>query len=84
MIEGIVECLEILTLQIDKDIMKGNREKEDIMKIEDISCVTSVTTQDTLLRIVIHVMINRILEAEHQYVNYVTTLDIQQRITKWT
>ena len=35
-IEGIVECLEILTLQIEEDLMKGHQEKEDLMKIEDM------------------------------------------------
>ena len=46
MIEGIVECLKILTLQIEDDLMKGHWEKED-MKKEDRSCVISVTTLDT-------------------------------------
>ena len=38
MIEGILECLEILTLQVEEGLMKGYREKEDLMKKEDRSC----------------------------------------------
>ena len=31
-----------------------------------------------------HLMIIKILEVEHQYVSYATTLDMQQSIEKWT
>lgn len=47
MIEGIVECLEILTLKIEEDPMKEHQEKEDLMKIEDKLCVINVTNLDT-------------------------------------
>ena len=68
MIEGIVECLEILTLQIEEDLMREHQEKEDLMMIEDRPCVISVTTQNTLLKIDKHQMIDRILEVENLYV----------------
>ena len=63
--------------------MKGYRVKKDLIKIEHRSCVISVITLDTFLGIFMHLMINRILEEEHYYVSYATTLDIQQSIVEW-
>ena len=54
------------------------------MKKERRSCVISVTTLDTQPRTAKHLLINRILEIEPQYVSYVTTSDIQQSIVEWT
>ena len=47
MIKGIVECQEILTLQIEEDLMKGHQENEDRLRKKERSCVISVTTLDT-------------------------------------
>ena len=38
MIEGIVECLEILTLLIEEDLIKGHWEKEGLMMKENRLC----------------------------------------------
>ena len=38
---------------------------------------------DTLPEIVMHLLFNRILEAELQYVSYATTSDIQKSIVEW-
>ena len=83
MIEGIVECLGILTLQIE-DLMKEHQEKVVLMKKGTKSCVISVTTLDAQPKIFKHLLINRILEAEPQYVSYATTLDIQKSTIEWT
>ena len=58
--------------------------RKTLQKIEYRSCVTSVTTQDTLLRIVMHLMLNKILEEEPQYVSYAMNLDIQKNTVEWT
>ena len=64
--------------------MKGHQEKEDLMKKDDRSFVISVTTLEKKFTNVMYLMINRILEVEHQYVSYVPTLDIQQSFAEWT
>ena len=67
----IVECLEILTMQVIEDLTT--------MKVgkEDKSYVTNVITLDTLWEIVEHLMISAMEEIEEMYlhVSYAIVLD---------
>ena len=46
MIEGTTKCLEILTLYIEEDLMKGHQDNENLMRKEQTLCVINVTTLD--------------------------------------
>ena len=75
----IVECLEILTMQvIEEDLIA--------MKVgkEDKSYVIDTITLDTLQGIVEHLMINAMEEIEGIYlhVSYAKILDIQKSLAK--
>ena len=75
----IVECLEILIMQvIEEDLTTMKVEKEDKLFVIDVIFL------DTLKGIIEHLITNIMnIERMYLYVSYATTLDTQQSLVEW-